>query len=132
MTKEVTLPSGAKLLITPSSFPVAKALYQSVLNEMKPVEINSDDEMATFMKDIYCHIFSSPEIEKRLFDCMKKATYNGKRIESVDDVFESVEARQDYLDVCYEVALENLLPFTKNLYAKYQAILVKMKDHFQA
>jgi hypothetical protein len=65
------------------------------------------------LRDIICAGFSSPGIEAALEPCMKRCLYNGKKIDQ--DTFEPEETRQDYSAVCLEVALYNILPFTKGL-----------------
>jgi len=126
--KIVDLPSGRKLEISdpPAPFAVSKALYQAVLDELGHLEINVSGNVANMMKDIFCTGFSSKKIEACLDECLKRVTIDKVKIN--EQTFEATSARQDYMDVCYEVALENLLPFTKSLYAKYQAILGKVES----
>lgn len=122
---EVVLPSGAKLKITPSSFAVAKDLFQAVTEEMKGLSISSSTEIdINLFKDLFCSGLSSKKIEKCLWECMKKATYNDLKI--TEDTFEPVEARQDYLQVMFEVAKENISPFMKSLFASFGDILKKI------
>lgn len=115
MNKEVTLPSGATLRITMSSFAVAKALYLAVLEEAKSMTLPTQDTEIgmNFYKDLFCFGITSKRIEACLAECLKKALYNNLRI--TDEVFESEDARQDYLSVLLEVAKVNLEPFTKSL-----------------
>lgn len=122
--KEINLPSGAKLKITLSSFAVSKALYQAILEEMKAIRIAGQDDVAQAIKDIFCTSFSSKKVEACLLECMKKVTYNDLKVD--DSTFEPEEARQDYMTVCMEVAKENVLPFTKNLFAEYSRALAMM------
>lgn len=115
--KEVELPSGAVLKITPAPFAAAKALYQAVLEESKAVQFSMTMEISALLKDILCYSFSSKRIEAALSECLKRCTYNSGngdlRIDA--DTFEPVEAREDYPVVCTEVAMENLRPFAKSL-----------------
>jgi hypothetical protein len=46
----------------------------------------------------------------------------------VEDTFEPAEARDDYLKVMFEIAKENVLPFTKSLYAEYSPILESLAN----
>lgn len=124
--REVKLPSGRMLVIGNSPFATSKALYQAVLEEFGNLEISMDAGVPDMIKNVFCLGFSSKKIEKCLDDCMKRVTIDSIRID--DQTFEKVEHREDYLDVCYEVALENLLPFTKSLYAKYQVILKRLES----
>lgn len=122
--KEVTCPSGAVLKITMSPFGTAKALYQAVLKEARGVDFSSKTELPTVLKDLFCVAFSSIEIEKHLKECFRRCTYNDGRgdLRIDDSTFESATAREDYFNVCMEVAQENIYPFVKSLYAEFQRI----------
>lgn len=128
--EEIKLPSGATLKITLSPFAIAKALYQAALTEMRMVGITSNTDMTTIYKEIFCVGFSSPEIEKCLWECFKRCTYNSGKgeLRINDQTFEPESAREDYLSVCMEVAKANILPFMKNLYAEYQRILATIPN----
>lgn len=128
--REVKLPSGAVLKITPAPFADAKALYQALLKEAQGVEIHSKMEMTNLYKELFCRGFSSPEVEKCLWKCLERCTYNGGNgdLRVSNDTFEPVSARDDYMSVCMEVAKENVLPFVKSLYAEYQRILAMMPE----
>lgn len=115
---EIKLKSGAKLKVQVSPFAVSKALYQSMLKELKNVGLSSKTELANVFKEIFCAAFSSPEIEACMWACMERCTLNGEKI--TEDTFEPVERRDDYMQVCMEVAKANVLPFAKSLYAEYQ------------
>ncbi len=119
--KEIKLPSGAVLKITPSPFSDSRALYQAILKEAKDIPINSKVDMAAVYKDLFCIGFSSPEIEKCLWACFQRCTYNaGNGDLRIDEkTFEPVERRDDYMKVCMEVTKENVLPFVKSLYAMW-------------
>ena len=118
------LPSGAELEITLSPFPVSKALYQTILEETKGIELSSKMEMFTVFRELFLTSMCSPRIEKCLWECMKRVTYNGLRI--TEDTFEPEEAREDYPIVCLEVAHKNVAPFLKNLSAQYSTLLEKL------
>lgn len=123
--KEVKLPSGAVLKITLSPFKNAKALYQAILKEARGLDVGSKTEIATLYKELFCIGFSSEEIEKALWVCLDRCTYNNGKgdLRITEDTFEEVSARGDYMNVCMEVAKENVFPFVKSLYAEYQRIL---------
>lgn len=123
--KEVKLPSGAILKITPSPFAEARALYQAALREFKGINIGSGVELSVLYKELFCTGFSSPEIEAKLWECFKRCTYdNGKGDLKIDAAtFEPVDAREDYLSVCMEVAKENVGPFMKSLLREYKSAL---------
>lgn len=123
--KEVKLPSGATLKIHPAPFKEAKALYMAILKEAKGIHIDSKTEMAEIYKNLFCTGFSSEDIERPLWVCLGRCQYDGgKGALKIDaDTFEPLEARDDYMQVCMEVAKENILPFVKSLYAEYKRML---------
>jgi hypothetical protein len=126
MSREVTLPSGAVLVVAPAPFQAAKALYQAVLEEVKGVKVDPLAEVdVNLFKDMFCIGLSSKKIESALAECLKRVTYNGLKVDS--STFEPVESRQDYVTACFEVAKENIEPFTKSLYAQYAAILGQLQ-----
>lgn len=111
---EITLQSGAVLKITESPFPLAKALYQACLSELKTLKMDANADIdVNLIKDLFCAGFSSPAIDKALSECLKRCTYNGTKI--TEETFEPLDARGDYVTVLWEVALANLLPFTSSL-----------------
>jgi hypothetical protein len=128
MAHEVKLPSGATLKITPGSFLESKNLYQALLSELKVVKLDKEivtkmDE-ADLIKDLFCVGFSSPLIEAALWPCFKRCTYNpgkpGSADVRIDDAtFEPIDAREDYIQVCVEVAKVNVAPFAKSLFASW-------------
>ncbi len=116
--REVVLPSGAVLKVTPSPFAVSKALYQALLAELKSVPIDSKMDMAAVWKDLFCIGFSSPKIEACIWKCFERCLYSDLKMD--DQTFEPVERRDDYMKVCMEVVKENVLPFAKSLFAEFQ------------
>lgn len=111
---EINLPSGAVLKITESPFAIAKALYQACLVELKTLKMDANADIdVNLIKDLFCAGFSSPAIDKALSECLKRCTYNGVKI--TEETFEPLDARADYVQVLWEVALANLLPFTSSL-----------------
>lgn len=122
--REVTLTSGAVLKIGQVPFETSKALYQAVLEELKSLKINSEDQLAQLYKDIFCVGFSSKKIEAALWDCFKRCQYCDSRgdLKIDKDTFEPVSARADYVQVCVEVMKENIDPFAKGLFAEYKTL----------
>ncbi len=112
------MPSGAVLKVNAAPFSESKALYKAVLAEVKDVKLTSATELAEVFKNVFCAGFSSEKIEACLAKCMLRCLYNDEPVK--DSVFEPEKAREDYTQVCLEVAKENLLPFGKDLYALYQ------------
>ena len=117
------LPSGAELKVTMADFATSKALYQAIAEELQGIKLNSI-EGEQFAKDVFCVALSSKKIEACIWECAKRATYNGLKLDA--DTFESEEARQDYLECMFEITRVNTLPFMKSLYAKFSPLLEKM------
>lgn len=132
--KEVKLPSGAVLRIQPASFELAKNLYQVVLEEAKSLGLSADTELASIYKDLFCIGFSSKKIEAALNECLKVCTYDSGagELKIGKDTFEPIEAREDYWQVCIEVAKENIYPFVKSLYVQYGDIFRQMMQNIPA
>ena len=120
--KKVKLTSGAELSIALAPFADSKALYQACLEEMKSLNFDGTKELDhNFFKDIFCTGLSSKKVEQALTTCMSRCLYDGLKIS--DETFEPEKARGDYFDVIIEVAKENIMPFTKNLYAKFSPLV---------
>lgn len=122
--REVKLPSGAVLKVNLAPFPESKALYKAVIAEVKGIQLLSSAEMANVYKDLFCAGMSSDKIEACLMKCLLRCTYNDHQIKDLDLLFEPLQAREDYLHVCLEVAIENLLPFGKDLYALFERAIL--------
>ena len=115
MNTTITLQSGAKIEITMLSVEAGFKLSQSVLGEMKDVDIsgfNLNDIMSsdlTPLKNIVCHFIASDQMLSDLRPALDRALYNGQKISN--DTFESLESRSDYIIVLWEVLKYNLMPF---------------------
>jgi hypothetical protein len=106
---KVALPSGAELEIRLSEFAVAWDLLQTLIAQ------TGDDKLS------YMKIIANKEVEKKVIACLGVCQYNKLKISDVKETFEKEEARQDYITVLFEVAKENILPFTKALISKSPA-----------
>ncbi len=115
------LKSGKELKVTLAPFAQSKALLQALLEEAKGIQLESATELdVSLFKDLVCTAIASQKVEAALLKCMERALYQGVKIGP--DTFEPAEARGDYLEVCFEVAKENVLPFMKSLSAQFAAI----------
>ncbi len=123
--KVVNLPSGAKLEITLAPFADAHALQKAMAKELINIKLTGSTDIGdtNLIKDVICSAIASDKIENAINVCMKRCTYNGVKI--TPDTFEPEEARGDYYQVCSEVAQENILPFTKSLYAQFGDMFAK-------
>lgn len=127
MMAEKKLPSGAVLKITPAPFAEAKALYQACLEELRGLHVDPHEELdVNLFKNLFCVGLASKKIEAALVPCMKRALYNDLKID--EQTFEPIEARQDYVVTCFEIAKENIAPFAKSLYAEFSPLLAKIQE----
>lgn len=127
--KEVTLPSGAILRITPAPFADAKALYQAVMAEARGIELSSSMQFMEIAKNLVCVGVASRAVDAALAKCLSRCTYNNEKLE--DKTFEPAEARADYTMVCAEVMEENLLPFFKSLSVVFERLLSMVDSSLQ-
>lgn len=118
--------SGAEVKIAAADIEDSWALFQAFLKIGLTVPVKSGDELPNTLKDIFCASLASKELHGLLMVCANKCTYNGLKIEQ--SMFQSVKAREDYLEVLYLVAEANLKPFTKSLYARFKDILSKIEN----
>jgi hypothetical protein len=125
LNREVKLPSGRVLKITPAPFIEARALYQVLLEEARGLRLDPQADVdVNLYKDLFCVALSSRKVEACVWECMKRATIDDVKI--TNDTFEKVEHRDDYIMACFEVAQDNVQPFMKSLFASYQDIIQKM------
>jgi len=124
---KVSLPSGAVLEMTLAPFLEGERLFSATAECLKSVKIDGLDTenlSASFesLKNVLLACLTSKAMKDALLDCLKRCTYNGQRITSWD-IFEDLNARMDYLNICWEVCKFNLAPFTKNLFSKFSMSL---------
>ena len=112
----ISLPSGKELVVNPAPFAQSKDLLQAILAEMHMIHIGKTQNGMEFMKEVLCRGFASASIEKALWACFPRCLYDGRKIDK--DSFEKSDCRGDYVQVCIEVAKENVLPFMNGLYAQ--------------
>lgn len=128
--KKVSLPSGAELEMTLAPFLEGERLFTATAECLKSVKIDGktsvDDLTSNIngLKDGFLACLTSQTMKDAILACLKRCTYNKERITSWD-IFDKVEARQDYLMVCWEVCKFNLAPFTKSLFSKLSALMEK-------
>lgn len=132
--KKVSLPSGAELEITLAPFMEGERLFAAAAECLKSVKIdgNTDVEDLTSninsVKDAFLNCLTSQDMKDAILACLKRCTYNKQRITSWD-VFDRVDAREDYLMVCWEVVKFNLTPFTKSLFSKLSGLVELAKTN---
>lgn len=130
--KKVSLPSGAELEITLAPFMEGERLFSATAECLKKVNVDAqtqvDDLTANLngLKNALLECLTSHNFKESLLACLKRCTYNKQRVTSWD-IFDDINAREDYLVVCWEVVKFNLTPFTKNLFSKLSGLLENAK-----
>ena len=125
---KVSLPSGAELEITLAPFMEGERLFTATAECLKGVKVDGNADVQDLtsnlnsLKDMFLSCLTSQAMKDAILACLKRCTYNRQRITSWD-VFDSLEARQDYLAVCWEVVKFNLTPFTKSLFSKLSGLI---------
>lgn len=124
---EVTLSSGAKLMLGHTPFTESKALYQALLEQAKEVTIdfNTDLDINLF-KDLFIAAATSQKVDACMWVCLKRCLYNGQQI--TEQTFEPIEARKDYVKVIMEVAQHNVAPFFESLRSAYSQVQAREKS----
>lgn len=127
--------NGVDLVIKPADFISAMKLKNAVLKAVKEsgVDISKIDLEkinAASLQPIIEVVLSadtSEDVEKAIFKCLERCTYNGERI--IRDTFEPIEAREDYYEIVIACLKENLAPFFKNLISKLKSLTPKVSDN---
>lgn len=115
-SREVLLKSGAKLVVNMASFKESNALFKAYSSELKDVNVDFHNPYdLTFLTQLVLRGISSDQVRTALDVCMQRCTYNNLKID--DQTFESVKAREDYMPCAIQIAIENIKPFMKGLYA---------------
>lgn len=131
--KEITLASGALLKIGEISFDEANNLKKAVMRELKGISIISTRQLLDLYKDYLCTALASEDVEKCLWECMKRCTYDrGSGDLKIDkDSFRPLDSRIDFTQIQMEVAMDCLTPFGKALFATLQRMLEMGAVNFQ-
>ena len=127
--------NGVDVKINPADFISAMKLKNSVLKAVKEsgVDISKIDlEKITAASlqpiiEVVLSADTNEDVEKALFKCLERCTYNGERI--IRDTFEPIEAREDYYEIVINCLKENLAPFFKNLISKLKSLTPKKSDN---
>lgn len=123
--KEVKLKSGRVLRLGLAPFRDSKALFDAICLEVKGNSLDPRMEVdINFIKDTAMGLIASEKVFGCIQVCMAKCLYNGQRID--EQTFESVEGREDFLEICMHVTKENVLPFMKNLSSKFAPLMKEL------
>lgn len=121
LPEKLTLKSGATLELQMAPFAVSMKLVKTLSNELKLVNLQLEGlslekikgSGIEGIKNAVLQILGSDAVELSLRPCLERCLYNGTKI--TPDVFESPQAREDYLPVAWEVIKFNAGPFFRNL-----------------
>ena len=112
-----TKETGAKVVINPCSlveaFKLKSAIQKSILDSGMSIEEALKKDVAHLL----LALDSSEDVFNRLFDCLRKSTYNGVRI--TYETFESESAKQDIYEVFFYCLKVNIYPFFKPLLSRF-------------
>ena len=109
--KEIKLKSGEILSLGETPFPDSWALFQAFLRCMDGVDVQNKDQFDFALNAAF---LSSSEVERCLWVCLSRCLYG--KVKITKETFEPVAARTDFIEVCLEVAQENVSPFTPGLF----------------
>ena len=123
MKKVVTLLSGQPLEIGVATHREARNVYAIITKELAKQNFDPKAELdINFVKNIALEISSSEELETSLAPIFSKSLYGKEKDRIVEGFFDDVSHREDFLEIMYQVTLETIRPFVKNLYGKYSHI----------
>ena len=126
-SEKVSLPSGAELEMTLAPFMEGERLFSATAECLKGVKVDGNTDVSDLtsnlnsLKDMFLSCLTSQAMKEAILACLKRCTYNKQRITSWD-IFDDINAREDYLAVCWEVVKFNLTPFTKSLISKFNEV----------
>lgn len=126
-SEKVSLPSGAELEMTLAPFMEGERLFSATAECLKGVKVDGNADVSDLtsnlnsLKDMFLSCLTSQTMKEAILACLKRCTYNKQRITSWD-IFDDINAREDYLAVCWEVVKFNLTPFTKSLISKFNEV----------
>ncbi len=124
---DFTLQSGAKLHVTPAPFADANALRKALLQTAKGVPLGADPMQMdlTILKDVFIDAASSDTVERCLFKCMERVSYQDVKVTPAlfDDVKLGEQSRGDLLEIYWKVIEVNCAPFFVKAFSVLKARL---------
>lgn len=113
--QDFDLPSGAKQHVTIAPFEDAHALTKALLKSSVGLQLAQDvlSMDLTALKDGLIAAATSDEVEKFVFKCLERSTWNNLKITKAlfDDPTYGDDARKDYYLLCANVVRANCAPF---------------------
>lgn len=124
---DLTVPSGAKVVIEPAPWQDAKKLKMAIQRELATSGLNlSLSSDVSSLISAFMSVDSSPAVDGALSKCLSRCTYNGEKI--IESTFDPEEARADYYDIVVTCLKVNLGPLVKSLSSKLPKALLAATD----
>jgi hypothetical protein len=112
------LKSGNDLEVWPSKFDDGFNLLQVVSQEFSALDLSKGT-----VEGLSMQLMASRTLSDAMWPCLGQATYKGERINKT--MFESMEARKDFIEIVKEVLVFNLGPFSENVASLCKALFQK-------
>jgi hypothetical protein len=112
---DVTLPSGARLIITPSDFVLASKMNKIVAKLLKGNGFSMDiaGMDMSVLKDAILDLVASQELEDCVFECLQRSSYEGQKVTKnmLNDPKLDAKARGDFYFIVWHAIEANCGPF---------------------
>lgn len=109
--------TGTKVVINPCSFQDAFRLKAAIQKALLKGNVSIEKALEEDITSLILAIDSDEEIMERMFDCLKKSTYDGIKI--TKETFEEEAARGDLYDIFFQCLKVNIYPFFKPLLSRF-------------
>ena len=109
--------TGTKIVINPCSFQEAFRLKSAIQKALLKSGVSLETALEQDITSLILAIDSDEEIMERMFDCLRKSTYDGIKI--TKDTFEDESARGDLYDIFFQCLKVNIYPFFKPLLSRF-------------
>lgn len=128
---EFMAPSGATVTINIADWQDAKRLKKAIWRELASAGIKVDLEIdVSSLIGPLLRVDSSDVVDAALAPCLARCLRNGEKI--TDATFNDPEARQDYYDIVYRCAEENIRPLAKGLILKLSTAMVAIPNQAES
>lgn len=115
---ELTVPSGAKIVINIAPWADAKALKKAIEREAAAsgVAINLNADISTLVR-AFLAVDGSDAVDTALWPCLGRCTRNGDKI--TEKTFDDPDARKDYYEIVFACVEANLGPLAESLRSRF-------------